>query len=72
MLASCSSRKLGHLEGYSGLGRRRSSIEMRLPELIEPLAINVTYVTLPLCQISLEGLNHFPSFPSGSNLFDYP
>ena len=66
------SRKLGHLEGYSGLDAPSIINRDAIAELIEPLAINVTYVTLPLYQIGLEGLNHFPSFPPGSNLFDYP
>jgi hypothetical protein len=65
-------RKPGHLEGYSGLDAPSIINRDAIAELIEPLVINVIYVTLPFCQISLEGLNHFPSFPPGSNLFDYP
>jgi hypothetical protein len=56
--------------GYSGLDAPAIINRDAIAELIEPLVINVTYVTLP-CQ-RLEGLNRFPSFPSGSNLFDYP
>jgi hypothetical protein len=62
-------RKPGRLVGYSGLDA--PAIINRDAIAIEPLVINVTYVTLPLCQ-RLEGLNRFHSFPSGSNLFDYP
>jgi hypothetical protein len=64
-------RKPGSLVGYSGLDAPAIINRDAIAELIEPLVINVTYVTLPLCQ-RLEGLNHFPSFPPGSNLFDYP
>lgn len=64
-------RKPGRLVGYSGLDAPAIINRDAIAELIEPLVINVTYVTLPLCQ-RLEGLNRFPSFPSGSNLFDYP
>ena len=63
-------RKAGRLVGYSGLDAPAIINRDAIAELIEPLVINVTYVTLP-CQ-RLEGLNRFPSFPSGSNLFDYP
>ena len=70
MLAPCSSREsLGALWATAVSMRRRFNRDA-IAELIEPLVINVTYVTLP-CQ-RLEGLNRFPSFPSGSNLFDYP
>ena len=64
-------RKAGRLVGYSGLDAPAIINRDAIAELIEPLVINVTYVTLPLCQ-RLEALNRFPSFPSGSNLFDYP
>lgn len=64
-------RKAGRLVGYSGLDAPAIINRDAIAELIEPLVINVTYVTLPLCQ-RLEALNRFPSFPSGSKLFDYP
>ena len=43
-------RKAGRLVGYSGLDAPAIINRDAIAELIEPLVINVTYVTLPLCQ----------------------
>jgi len=55
-------RNPGRLVGYSGLDAPVIINRDAIAELIEPLVINVTHVTLPLCQ-RLKGLNRFPLSP---------